>query len=46
MEIKFILRNNGDHIPGSLGGRSIVVVRQASSEMQFLKFNNFNCKHI
>ena len=44
MEIKFILRKNGDHIPGSLGGRSIVVVRQASNEIKFLKFDNFSCE--
>ena len=40
---KVILRKNGDHIPGSLGGRLIVMVRQANSE-KILKFNNFNCK--
>ena len=49
-EINFVLGKNGAHEPNSLGGRSMVVVRQAGRQMKilqlakFLKFNNFNVK--
>ena len=38
---------NGGYMPSSLGGRSIVVVRQADKScglQNFLKFDNFNFK--
>ena len=47
MEINFALGKNGGHTSSSLGGRSIVMVRQAGRQtkcLQFLKFDNFNSK--
>ena len=37
-------RENGSHMPSSLSGRSIVVVRQADDILAVLKFTNFNFK--
>ena len=37
MEITFILGKNGGHKPSSLGGRSIVVVRQADEMLAVYK---------
>ena len=34
IEINFVLGKNGGHMPGSLGGRSIVVVRQAGRQAE------------
>ena len=36
MEINFLLGKNGGHRPSSLGGRSIVVVRQAGMKEMLL----------
>ena len=45
MEINFILGKYGGHMPSSLGGRSIVVVRQADKILAVYKiFKNFNSK--
>ena len=50
---KFGLTKNGDHIPSSLGGRSVVVVIQAGRQMifsqftkifKFTKFNSINAR--
>ena len=38
MEINFILGKNGDHMPSSLGGRLIFVVRQASRQTTCSKY--------
>ena len=45
MAINFALGENGCHTHSSLGGRSIVVGRQADKILavhDFLKFDNFN----
>ena len=34
-EMNFLVRKNGGHIPNSLCGRLIIVVRQAMSEKEF-----------
>ena len=46
-EINFILGKNEVYMPSSLGGRSIVVVKQANENFafaKFLKFDHFNSK--
>ena len=49
IEINFALGKNGGHRLSNLGGRSIVVVRQAGRQntcslQKFLKLDNFNSK--
>ena len=36
-EINFVLGKNGGHMPSSLGGNSIVVVRQADEKLAVYK---------
>ena len=46
-EINFILGKNGGHRPSSLGGRLILVVRQADKNLavsKILKFGKLNLK--
>ena len=46
-EINFVLGKNGGYMPSGLGGRLIVVVRQADENLAVsknLKFSNFNLK--
>ena len=44
MEIRFVLGKNGGHRPSSLGGRSIVVVRQADKNLTVSEIFKFNLK--
>ena len=44
MEINSVLGKNGDYMPSSLGGRSIIVVRQADENFAVTK--NFKIRQL